>query len=267
MNKEKLNELAANPNHIAGIYNYCDRWCERCTFTSRCLLFAMDKEDESEGDEKENDLANEKFWNKIHESFQLTLELLRDDAERFGIDIDNLPDDPELIQKHEDFMEAAQNHPLTKKADEYFQMVFDWMKDNSKLFHKKAEELQQKVLLQISGDNPEIEAGSINDAVDVIQWYLMQIEVKLSRAFNSRFVDEDDYGDGLDEILNDSDGSAKVSLIGIDRSIAAWGIMLKYFPEVEGKILDFLVILEQLRKGVEREFPEARHFKRPGFDD
>ena len=25
---------------IVGVYNYCDRWCERCAFTSRCRVFA-----------------------------------------------------------------------------------------------------------------------------------------------------------------------------------------------------------------------------------
>ena len=25
---------------ILGIYNYCDRWCETCAFTSRCRVFA-----------------------------------------------------------------------------------------------------------------------------------------------------------------------------------------------------------------------------------
>jgi hypothetical protein len=25
---------------IVGIFNYCDRWCERCAFTSRCRVFA-----------------------------------------------------------------------------------------------------------------------------------------------------------------------------------------------------------------------------------
>lgn len=25
---------------ILGIYNYCDRWCETCRFTSRCRVFA-----------------------------------------------------------------------------------------------------------------------------------------------------------------------------------------------------------------------------------
>jgi hypothetical protein len=35
---------------IAGIFNYCDRWCERCSFTSRCRLFADENEMEFERD-------------------------------------------------------------------------------------------------------------------------------------------------------------------------------------------------------------------------
>ena len=30
MNRLTLTELAANPDLISGIYNYCDRWCEKC---------------------------------------------------------------------------------------------------------------------------------------------------------------------------------------------------------------------------------------------
>src|SRR5215212_7116601 len=32
---------------IVGIYNYCDRWCETCRFTSRCRLFADGAEHEA----------------------------------------------------------------------------------------------------------------------------------------------------------------------------------------------------------------------------
>ncbi len=26
-------------NYIEGIYNYCNRWCEKCSFTANCILF------------------------------------------------------------------------------------------------------------------------------------------------------------------------------------------------------------------------------------
>ena len=28
---------------IVGVYNYCDRWCERCLLTSRCRVFAEEQ--------------------------------------------------------------------------------------------------------------------------------------------------------------------------------------------------------------------------------
>jgi len=37
VDRHDLQKLAADPKYVKGIYNYCDRWCERCPFTSRCL--------------------------------------------------------------------------------------------------------------------------------------------------------------------------------------------------------------------------------------
>ena len=35
---------------IVGIYNYCDSWCDRCAFTSRCQVFADMRETEAKLD-------------------------------------------------------------------------------------------------------------------------------------------------------------------------------------------------------------------------
>jgi hypothetical protein len=64
----------------------------------------------------------------------------------------------------------------------------------------------------------------------------------------------------------DSDGSAKVTLIAMDRSIGAWGTMREHFLEKTDSILDLLVLLDRLRRKTEQHFPEARSFVRPGFD-
>lgn len=45
MDKEELLSRAKDPRHIPGIYNYCDRWCERCLLTTRCLTFASEEDD------------------------------------------------------------------------------------------------------------------------------------------------------------------------------------------------------------------------------
>ena len=82
-------------------------------------------------------------------------------------------------------------------------------------------------------------------------------------------IDEDDYLS--DDDPRDSDGSAKAALIGIDRSISAWKLMYDCRSaeqdEQSHMIQKWLLHLEQLRLSAEREFPRARDFIRPGFDE
>lgn len=72
----------------------------------------------------------------------------------------------------------------------------------------------------------------------------------------------------VDNILKkDSDGSVKVALIAMERSIGAWGKLQENFPAKFDIILDILLHLDRLQRKTEQEFPRAREFKRPGFDD
>ena len=43
---------------IVGIFNYCDSWCQRCAFTSRCHLFADRAEIEARLDSLHAPIAN-----------------------------------------------------------------------------------------------------------------------------------------------------------------------------------------------------------------
>ena len=36
--------MNTQPELIAGIYNFCDAWCERCLFTRRCRSFQLQQE-------------------------------------------------------------------------------------------------------------------------------------------------------------------------------------------------------------------------------
>ena len=58
----------------------------------------------------------------------------------------------------------------------------------------------------------------------------------------------------------------KVALIALDCSLAAWGEMRNHFPLHNNDIFDILVHLDRLRRKVEKVFPDARAFIRPGFD-
>lgn len=86
MNKEQFKRLGDDPRFISGIFNYCDRWCERCSFTSRCINFALSEEEYA--DPETRDMNNEKFWNKLSENFRAVIEMVYEMAEERGIEFD-----------------------------------------------------------------------------------------------------------------------------------------------------------------------------------
>ena len=260
MDKEYIKKLAENPNLIPGIYNYCDRWCERCPFTSRCMNFALSEEQFA--DPQTHDINNEAFWEKLSEIFQLTLEMVKETAQEQGIDLDSL-DLQQAADERETIRNSAKNHECPCAAKVYGQMVNDWFDSAKELFEEKADDLGLQVRLELPDSDPLEEADNLKDSVDIIRWYQHFIYVKLIRAVQGQL---EDISQSFDEFPKDSDGSAKVALIAIDRSIAAWGQMREHFPQRRDDILDVLVHLDRLRRKTETLFPDARAFVRPGFD-
>jgi len=266
MTPDELLALADSPELISGIYNYCDRWCERCPMTSRCLLF-ISMEAEDEDDANMPDINQEAFWNKIHNSFSLAFGLLEKFAKENDINLEVSPEEEEAFAKeHEARISTAKNSPVTQLAESYMKLGKAWLDHCHESLVKKDAELQQAIQLGLPGRQPQQEASVIQDAIEVISYYLFQICVKMMRALSGR--QEDDELEEEGEVFpKDSDGSAKVALIGINNSIKAWETLLTHFQEQEEAILEILAVLERLVRMIESELPGARPFVRPGFDD
>ncbi len=260
MDKEYIKKLAEDPKFISGIYNYCDRWCERCPLTSRCMNFALSEEHFD--DLQALDMNNKVFWQKLSEMFQLTLEMVKETAKEQGIDLDSI-DLQAVADEQESIRDAAENYECARVAKSYSQMVKDWFDSAGDLFEEKADDLSLQVQLELPDSDPAREAAGLKDAVDVIRWYQHFIYVKFLRAIGGSLKETPPC---LDEFPKDSDGSVKIALIAIDRSIAAWGQIRQHFPQQEDKLLDILVHLDRLRRKTESAFPNARSFVRPGFD-
>ena len=246
MKKDRLKKLAREKRFIPGIYNYCDRWCDRCPQTSHCLNFAMSEEEFA--DPEARDIQNEAFWNKLSEVFQDTIELLKEAAQEHGIDLEALDTAQDEEQSRlED--EMAESHAICRAAKIYGNLVEDWCKSEPSVYAVR----------------PTLDRGGmgLEEALEVIRWYQHFIYVKLMRAVRGDLEERDE---GLDEYARDSDGSAKIALIGMDRSIGAWGVVRAHAPLVDEKILRLIAHLDHLRENVEKTFPEARGFIRPGFD-
>ena len=239
MRRRSLTTLANNPNLIPGIYNYCDRWCERCPLTSRCLVYATEQELDDNVSPEGQDIRNGDFWRKLTSIMDETRQMIAGWAQQAGIDLTQSEDEHQTRKQRR--RQLVDNHPLTKAAKKYANAASDWFR-----------ELDQTIASQKFDP----------DAREVIQWYQYQIAVKTMRALSGRKEElEGDPG------LADSDGPAKVALIGIDRSILAWRLMQLSVPEHGDSVIPLILQLERLRNRVEKHFPDARGFVRPGFDD
>jgi hypothetical protein len=246
MKRDRLKKLAAEKRFIPGVYNYCDRWCERCPLTSRCLNFSISQEDSS--DPEAQDIRNKAFWNKLSETLAETMELLRESAKEWGIDLETLDsmEDTENIKTRD---MAAKNHLLSRAAKRYIGIVDDWFKEKETLFFETAAAAREGV--------------NLDEAFEVIRWYEYFISAKIFRALRGKVEDGEERDD---EFPRDSDGSAKIALIAIDRSIAAWATIRHYVTDDAKGVVDAIAFLDSLRQAVEKTFPNARSFIRPGFD-
>lgn len=264
MSPNDLRSLASNPRFIAGIYNYCDRWCERCPLSDRCLNYAIEKAEDN-ADLATRDLQNQKFWDKLHDVFAQTIEMIRADARKLGIDLEN-PDGVAAAAAEERVLRRreAKNSRFARAAMQYVRAVDIWMERARPLFAAKGLELETMAQLEIGDAQSEV--ARLGELVEVVRWYQHFIYVKLRRAISSLAEDEIESDPELRSFPKDSDGSAKIALIAIDRSISAWAELRDQLTDEAESILDLLVQLGRLRRDAENRFPQAREFVRPGFD-
>lgn len=244
--RKRLKELGERKDLIPGVHNYCDRWCERCPFTSRCGSYFL-----SDGfgeDQEENDSNNEKFWDDLKTIFEVTFEMIQEKAEELGVDFNDINED--------DYEVEWVKNDATEQSRQYGFDISNWLKKH----HEDIQQAGQKLMLV-----DENKLLKLKDAVDVVQWYSFFISAKIHRAFLKHEWDEE-YEDD-EYYMYDNNGSAKIALIAIDRSIAALGCILEKMHEHEDDLLNFLATLSKIKKGVLAAFPKAIEFKRPGFDE
>jgi predicted nucleotidyltransferase len=234
-------------NFISGIYNYCDRWCERCAFTARCRVYAMEQTRRPQGEDESDE---DYFVSTLSETFQETLEMIQEMTEEQGIEIDT--ESPEAIaawEEHERKAEEIRNSELVKQAEDYAftsREIFSSLRDE-----------------QNSGE--ESDSDDVGDSNEIAMFYMFTIAVKINHALSSRESEFENPEYETEDGQKHSNGVMKVALIAMDRSITAWRGLLN--EKNKEQVQPLINTLEDLRLKCEREFPEARNFIRPGFDE
>jgi hypothetical protein len=262
---------------ITGIYNYCDYWCDRCAFTRRCRNFAMDP-DRLKGDERggHHDATNHAFWNRLAE--QLRHAAIFGKADQIGDARSDEPTDADWDEPFDPGIDAAlqareravDTHPLTGLSRDYMMQADAWLKSADADLQALAREWLDASGARFDETDYEEAAREVGELIDVVAWYHTLIHPKLARAIGNLVEPVRGDGEGARIIresrLYDANGSGKVALIAIERSIAAWLRLREILPRQEDAILAMLVLLDRMRRRLRIAIPGAEAFKRPGFD-
>jgi hypothetical protein len=231
-------------DRIDFISSYCDRWCERCAYTSRCSAFACDVAAAMCGD--------------LAQGLELAIGTphpvdgkrpVREDA---GVTaaLWNLEMSPEESAAF-DRNEAARRVRLVDEkmgtmATAYAMRACRWLNEHFEFLRAAADPV-------------------LAEALDVVTYDSVFVSAKVHRALDGRDRHRHDEDCDDDPVQNDWNGSAKVALISLERSETAWHVIVQATADEEAVTL--VDAVRDLRHLALVEFPHATSFIRPGFDE
>ena len=231
-------------DRIDFISSYCDRWCERCAYTSRCSAYACEVAAAMCGD------------------FAQGLELaigtphpvdgeprLREDA-ALAAELLNV----EMSAEESAAFDRREAARCARLADEPMATM---VTAYTMLSHRRLSEHLDA--LRAAAD------PVLTEALDVVTRDSVFVSVKVHRALDGRDRYRHDEDRDDDPVQNDWNGSAKVALISLERSDVAWRVIAQATADQVAATLADAV--RDLRRLALDEFPRAMSFIRPGFDE
>lgn len=233
--------MQLNDGFIVGIYDYCDRWCETCAFTSRCRVFAMGAEIEASLDPQfmlmgAGLLRSARAMQANLTAAEAMAEHALDTDGEGGLDAWQA--EAAVVDREEEVV-PPQHQAVCDRAEQYLRRVLAWL-----------------------GPQPNDHATP-GEPRAVIAWFPMMLAAKIGRAL--RGVREAGAGDA--EAAADAAGSGKVALLGVERSHAAWLTLLERGDVSRAVAEPCIADLAFLGEAVEDLVPGVREFVRPGLDE
>jgi hypothetical protein len=231
---------------IVGVYNYCDRWCERCSLTGRCRVFA-----------EEQRLS---FETQTSTRAELVPSLRSLGALAAVFQEAGLPDEASLPDGRPQGAAGAADHdvPLATSGS---RPPWPDLPPTELRLHARVREISRRLLAWLV---PEACAQDpvVRDSAETLQHFGYYIGPKVYRALKGRQDDDEE-----DDRLSDARGSAKAALIAFDRIGEAW---LRLSERGAISVLEAEPVLTELQSisaELESLFRDPRGFVRPGFDE
>lgn len=270
---------------IPFIHNYCDRRCEKCRFIRQCRVGFMEADvvnEEASSGEGGEDTAEARLLRLMGiDPNELEAEDAADDEEEGEADsaleqalAAHRPPEPaadeeaELAafrREHERRREAAESAPLSALAKAYGELVDDWLEPRMDALTQRGVTFHPHQELSVNAGLRTPDVLVLSEAFEEVMWFQHMLWVKCQRALQGRADDEEEDFD-QDPVQSDWNGTAKLCLHIVERSLAAWATVAELLPQEADGIGALREALLRCRQELNSTFPNAEKFIRPGFD-
>lgn len=197
-------------------YNYCDRWCERCTIDkTKCLVYQteMDERLHREIDGK-GEPTMEEVVQRISKDMKHAVKLLEKQVKEMGLDWDKIKEDaakaPRAFRREKD--------PIVEESVLLAKGVAAFLRKHGRAFPQESADLR---------------------------WHHTMLAPKLSRA-SSREEEGGDEFELADRILQ-----AQVAHKSLARMAAALEAIRRHRPSLGDEMLDLLALMKRLTVEIE----------------
>ena len=224
-------QAAMDPSIIMGIYRGCDQWCMYCPATAHCLAYRCNPEIESGQRDIHRSLAE-----RVDEGVTFMKQLCEAEGRS--------------TRELDDISNEAPRTPAAIQIDDPIERMGRRYAHVSDAYLISRRDYPFEMTRRDSGPTP----------LEVLAWFHFLVPAKIFRAL---------YGAaqaarGYDALQEDSLVSAKVALIGIDRSSEA--IAAIAVEEDDPRLELLQALLRRLGREMDARFPLARAVVRPGLD-
>jgi hypothetical protein len=222
-------QIASDPLLIPGVHHHCDEWCDYCPVTERCLTFRCIEAFRTAHKRAQDDPT----FTSMAEAVAFTRGIAAIEGTS-TVELDA------LVAGGAETTGMETSDALAGVALEYAVRIATGLRPIASLMANR----------RPTPGNPRPE--------EVLLWYHVRIYMRVVRALVAA------NGKGPGGIrLEDALGSAKLVLVGVQRSRAALQCLQR---QTGDDLPEEMSMLDTLERGIDERFPGARSFVRVGLD-
>ena len=255
--------MARQERFIPGIYNYCDRWCERCDYTHRCRVYRdsqrrRDRHGRHGEDPDDLDVALQ----DVSRSFAKARRMLDRWAKANDLDLEEMLAEGSADLAERNAERHAETRPAVLAAKRYMDLCGPLLELLRPAFEQAREDAEGRAaLMDVTAEADRL--AHVRQAFDVLSWDYRLIYVKARRAMECRAEADRQTDDSREFALHDAAGTGHVVRKCLVRSKAALTEIYDWDEALRDRVIELLLTAERVQQAIEEAIPQALEFVWP----